>query len=182
MNVFSFLPFQNLESDRLILRQLTVNDVDEVFALRSNADTMKYIPRPLAITSDEALAHIKTIQQKIETNEGINWAITLRGNDKLIGIAGHYRIKWEHFRSEIGYMLLPEFDGQGIVTEVVKLLVDYGFNEMKMHSLEAVIDPRNIASARVLEKNNFIKEAHFIENVFYNGHFLDGAIYSLIRK
>jgi [ribosomal protein S5]-alanine N-acetyltransferase len=182
MNIFSFLPFQNLESGRLILRQLTVNDVDEVFALRSNADTMKYIPRPLAITSDEALAHIKTIQQKIETNEGINWAITLRGNDKLIGIAGHYQIKWEHFRSEIGYMLLPEFHGQGIVTEVVKLLVDYGFSEMKMHSLEAVIDPRNIASARVLEKNNFIKEAHFIENEFYNGHFLDGAIYSLLNK
>ncbi len=182
MNTFSFLPFQNLESNRLILRQITKNDVAEVFALRGNPETMKYIPRPLATTTDDALVHIKMIQDKIESNEGVNWAVTLKGNDKLLGIAGHYRIKWEHFRSEIGYMLLPEFQGQGIITEVVKLLVDYGFNEMKMHSLEAIIDPRNTASARVLEKNNFVKEAHLIENEFYEGKFIDTVIYSLIRK
>jgi [ribosomal protein S5]-alanine N-acetyltransferase len=182
MNTFSFLPFKNLESNRLILRQITNDDLAEVYALRSNPETMKYIPRPLATTNDEALAHIKMIQDKIETNEGINWAVTLKGNDKLLGIVGHYRIKWEHFRSEIGYMLLPEFHGQGIITEVVKLLIDYGFNEMKIHSLEATIDPRNTASARVLEKNNFVKEAHLIENEFHNGEFLDTVIYSLIRK
>ena len=182
MDTFSFLPFQNLESDRLILRQITNDDVLEIFSLRSNPETMKYIPRPLAATTDDALGHIKMIQDKIETNQGINWAVTLKGNNKLLGIVGHYRIKWEHFRSEIGYMLLPEFHGQGIITEVVKLLIDYGFNEMKMHSLEAIIDPRNTASARVLEKNNFVKEAHLIENEFHNGEFLDTAIYSLIRK
>ncbi|WP_309609415.1 GNAT family N-acetyltransferase [Flavobacterium sp.] len=182
MSDFFFLPFKNLESERLILRQIKDSDVSEIFALRSNPEIMKYIPRPLVTTIEEALGHIKMIQDKIDTNEGINWAVTLRGNDKLIGIVGHYRVKWEHFRSEIGYMLLPEYSGQGIITEVVELLVDYGFNKMKMHSLEAIIDPRNHASARVLEKNKFIKEAHLIENEFYNGEFLDTIIYSLIKK
>jgi [ribosomal protein S5]-alanine N-acetyltransferase len=182
MNTFSFLPFKNLESNRLILRQITNDDLAEVYALRSNPETMKYIPRPLATTTDDALGHIKMIQDKIETNEGINWAITLKENPKMIGIIGHYKIQWENFRSEVGYMLLPEFHNQGIVTEAIQLLIDYGFNDMKMHSLEAIIDPRNTASARVLEKNNFIKEAHFKENAFYNGEFLDAAIYSLIQK
>lgn len=182
MDTFSFLPFQNLKSERLILRQIVETDIEEVFALRSNAETMKYIPRPLAKTLDDALAHIKLIQSRIETNEGINWAVTLNGNDKFIGIASHHQIYWHNFRSEIGYMLLPEFHGQGIITEVVKLITEYGFNEMKMHSIEAIIDPRNIASARVLEKNNFIKEAHFTENEFYNGEFVDTAIYSLIKR
>ncbi|WP_310556584.1 GNAT family N-acetyltransferase [Flavobacterium sp.] len=182
MNDFSFLPFQNLESERLLLRQITNDDINEVFALRSNPETMKYIPRPLVTTIDEALGHIQMIQEKIETNEGINWAVTLKGYNKLIGIVGHYRIKWEHFRSEIGYMILPEYQGKGIVTEVINLLIDYGFNQMKMHSLEGIIDPKNLASARVLEKNGFIKEAHFIENEFFNGKFLDSAIYSLLNK
>jgi ribosomal-protein-alanine N-acetyltransferase len=179
---FSFLPFKNLESNRLLLRRLTNDDVQEVFELRSNPETMKYIPRPLVTTHDEALAHIKMINDKIDTNEGINWAVTFKGSNKLLGIVGHYRIQWDNYRSEIGYMLLPEFHGQGIISEVIKLLIDYGFNEMKMHSLEGVIDPRNHASARVLEKNGFVKEAHFLENGFYNGQFFDSAIYSLLNK
>ncbi|GAQ49897.1 putative ribosomal-protein-amino-adic N-acetyltransferase (fragment) [Flavobacterium psychrophilum] len=143
---------------------------------------MKYIPRPLITTIDEAMGHVKMIQDKIETNEGINWAITLKGNPKMIGIIGHYRIKWEHFRSEIGYMLLPEYHGKGIVTQAIQLIVSYGFDEMKMHSLEAIIDPKNTASAKVLEKNNFVKEAHLLQNEFYDGKFLDTVIYSLLKK
>ena len=111
MENFSFLPFKNLQSDRLLLRQITAADINEIFELRSNKEVMKYIPRPLCVTQEDAMLHINMIQQKIETNEGINWAITLKNDDKLIGYIGHYRIKWEHFRSEIGYMILPEFNG-----------------------------------------------------------------------
>ena len=182
MSLFSFLPFKDLESERLLLRQITSDDVNEVFELRSNPEIMKYIPRPLVTTTDEAMAHVKMIQEKIEANEGINWAITLKGNPKMIGIIGHYRIRWEHFRSEIGYMLLPAHQGKGIITEAVQLLIYYGFNEMKMHSLEAIIDPNNDASAKVLEKNNFVKEAHLIQNEFYDGKFLDTIIYSLLSN
>ena len=182
MKPISFLPFQNLESENLLLRQITNDDVNEVLALRSNPETMQYIPRPLISTQEEALGHIKMIQDKIETNEGINWAITQKGNPKLLGIIGHYRIKWEHYRSEIGYMLLPEYQGKGIITEAVQLIIDYGFNEMKMHSLEAIIAPENMGSAKVLEKNNFVKEAHFKENEFYEGRFLDTVIYSLLKS
>lgn len=178
----SFLPFKNLESERLLLRQLNDDDIQEVFELRSNPETMQFIPRPLLTNYEEALAHIKMINDKIETNEGINWAVTMKGSDKLLGIAGHYRIQWHNFRSEIGYMFLPECYGKGIATEVVGMLVDYGFNEMNMHSLEAVIDPGNTASGRVLEKNGFVKEAHILENEFFNGKFIDTVIYSLLKR
>ena len=182
MDNFSFLPFKNLESGRLLLRQITAEDVNEIFELRSNKEVMKFIPRPLCITLDDAMGHVNMIQHKIEENEGINWAITLKKDNKLIGYIGHYRIKWEHFRSEIGYMILPQFNGQGIVSEAIKLVVEYGFNEMNMHSLEGIIDPENAASARVLEKNGFVKEAHLRENEFFDGKFLDSVIYSLVKR
>ena len=182
MSTFSFLPFKDLASERLLLRQITPGDVNEIFALRSDPETMKYIPRPLVTSIDEAMNHIEMIQDKTEKNEGINWAITLKGSSKMIGIIGHYRVKWEHFRSEIGYMLLPEYQGKGIISEAIQLMINYGFYEMQMHSLEAIIDPKNTASAKVLEKNNFVREAHFLQNEFYDGKFLDTVIYSILKN
>jgi [ribosomal protein S5]-alanine N-acetyltransferase len=182
MNAFNFFPFQTLTSKRLFLRQITDADIEEVFALRSNPELMLYIPRPVAKNKQDALDHIKMIQNMVDKSEGINWAITLKDSPKMIGIIGHYRIKWEHFRSEIGYMILPEYQGKGLVTEAVGLMIDYGFQQMKMHSLEAIIDPDNLASAKVLEKNKFVKEGHFKENTFFEGKYYDSAVYSLLNK
>ena len=182
MLTINFTPFPNLETERLLLRRVNKDDINEIFELRSNPETMKYIPRPLVKTNDDALEHLAMIDAKIESNEGINWAITFKDNPKLIGIIGHYRIKPEHFRAEIGYMILPEFNGKGIVTEAVQKVVKFGFEVMKLHSIEAIIDPENYGSAKVLEKSNFIKEAHLKENEFYEGRFLDSVIYSILNK
>ncbi|MCL6461704.1 MAG: GNAT family N-acetyltransferase [Flavobacterium micromati] len=182
MITINFTPFQNLETERLLLRRVVNNDLKEVITLRSNPETMKYIPRPLVKTDQDGLDHIAMINDKIEANEGINWAITLKDNPQLIGIIGHYRMKPEHHRSEIGYMILPEFNGKGIVTEAIKAVIKYGFETMKLHSIEAVIDPENLASAKVLEKNGFVKEAHLKENEFFDGRYLDSVIYSLLNK
>nr|WP_315174560.1 GNAT family N-acetyltransferase [uncultured Flavobacterium sp.] len=182
MLAINFSPFPNLETERLFLRRVDVKDVNEIIALRSNPETMKYIPRPLVKTIEDALEHIAMMDTKIENNEGINWAITQKGNPKLIGVIGHYKIKPEHYRAEIGYMLLPEFSGKGIISEAVKEVVKYGFKGMQLHSIEAVIDPENNASAKVLEKNGFVKEAHLKENEFFEGRFLDSVIYSLLNK
>ena len=179
---FNFTPFPILETDRLILRRVDNTDVNEIFSMRSNAETMKYIPRPLVTNNEEALEHIALLDSGIEKNEAINWAITFKGENKLLGIIGFYRTKFEDFRSEIGYMLLSENHGKGIASEAVERALDYGFNKMNLHSIEAVIDPRNNASERVLQKNGFLKEGHFKENAFFNGEFLDSVIYSKIKK
>ncbi|WP_396145619.1 GNAT family N-acetyltransferase [Flavobacterium sp.] len=178
----NFHPFKNLESKRLLLRRVIETDVDEIFELRSNPETMKFIPRPLAKTKEDALVHFKTIDENIENNKGINWAITLKGNPKLIGIIGHYRIQPENHRCEIGYMILPQYNGQGIVSEAIKMILEYGFNDLQMHSIEAVIDPENKASERVLQKNGFVKEAHILENELWEGKFWDSVIYSILKR
>ena len=174
----NFKPFPILESQRLIMRRITNSDVEPIFELRSDPETMKFVPRPLAASLEDALGHIATINSKIDNNEGINWAITCKENNSLIGIIGHYIIRKEHFRSEIGYMLLPRFNGKGFMTEAVGAVLRYGFEQMKLHSVEAIIDPGNYASARVLQKNGFVQEAHLRENEFYNGRFLDTVIFS----
>jgi RimJ/RimL family protein N-acetyltransferase len=179
---FNFSPFPELETDRLLLRRLAADDVEQVYRLRSDPETMKYIPRPLVTDHEGAMHHINHINDLIDKNEAINWAITLKGNPEFIGIIGFYRTQKENFRSEIGYMLLPEYSGKGIVTEAINVALRYGFYEMHLHSVEAVIAPENEASERVLQKNSFVKEAHFIENEYFDGKFLDTVIYSLLKR
>jgi ribosomal-protein-alanine N-acetyltransferase len=101
------------------------------------------------------------------------------GNDTAIGLMGYYRLYPENFRAELGYMLLPEYHSQGIMQEALLGMVKYGFEKMKLHTIEAVIDPRNMASKKVLEKTGFVKEAHFKENIFFEGKFLDSVHYTL---
>ena len=182
MLVFNFSPFPNLETQRLKLRRLKITDVYEILTLRSNPEIMKYIPRPLIKTEVEALEFITTMDTNIDTNKVINWAITTKENDKLIGIIGYYRMKPEDYRAEVGYILSGEYHGQGIITEALQRVVQFGFEEMGLHSIEAVIDPDNFASETVLLKTNFIKEGHFKDHVFFEGKFLDSVFYSLLNK
>ncbi len=176
----TFEPFPILETEDFILRKLGFSDAEAILKLRTNPETMKYIPRPLLKNKEEAIEHIQSIATVLENKEGINWAISKRNNPDMIGIIGFYRIQPENNRAEIGYILLPEFHGKGILTHLVKEVVGYGFKEMKLHSINAVIDPDNRASARVLEKNNFLKEGHLRDNVFFEGRYIDSVLYSLL--
>lgn len=179
----NFLPFPILKTQRLVLRQVSTDDVDAILSLRSNEQVMKYIPRPYLKTKEEALELIAMFDDKIENGIGINWGIYfLDEPEKLIGIIGYYRMKPEHFRAEVGYMIFPEYHGKGIVSEALQKVVQYGFKDMKLHSIEAVLDPENKGSEKVLAKNGFVKEGHFIENEYYEGRFLDSMIYSLLNK
>lgn len=177
----NFSPFPILETDRLVLRRITNDDAPAIFKLRSDPETMKYVPRPLAVTIDDALAHIELINRKIDENEGINWAMTVKGNDDFVGIIGLFVIHKQNYRSEIGYMLLPEHHNKGYISEAIAKVLEYGFSAIKLHSVEAIIDPYNIASEKVLQKNGFIKEAHLKENEFFDGKFLDTVIYSKLE-
>jgi ribosomal-protein-alanine N-acetyltransferase len=182
MLVFNFSPFPNLETHRLNLRRLNPLDVTEILALRSNPEIMKFIPRPLMKTKEEALEFITIMDTNIDTNTVINWAITTKENDKLIGMIGFYRMKPENYRAEVGYILSAEFHGQGVITEALQRVIQFGFEEMGLNSIEAVIDPENFGSEKVLLKNNFIKEGHFKEHTFFEGKFLDSVFYSLLKK
>ncbi len=179
----NFTPFPILRTERLLLRQVNNNDVDAILELRSNDQVMKYIPRPYLKNKEDALELIATFDEKIASGTGINWGIAyLNEPEKIIGLIGHYRMKPEHYRAEVGYMLFPKYHSKGIISEALEKAIEYGFKEMKLHSIEAILDPENKASEKVLLKNGFVKEGHFIENEFYEGRFLNTLVYSRLNK
>jgi ribosomal-protein-alanine N-acetyltransferase len=176
----NFDPFPLLSTERLILRRVTKDDAKEIFQLRSDINVMRYIDRPMAKTIEDALEMVQRFENGIINNDGIVWALTLKNDAALIGTISFHRIEKENYRAEIGYMLATNFHKKGLMQEAITTVLDYGFNVMNLHSVEATINPGNIASAGLLEKNGFVREAYFKENYYYNGKFMDTAIYSLL--
>lgn len=176
----NFTPFPVLYTERLILRCIDKNDGAAILKLRSNKNVMQFIDRPHMKTINEALDFINKIDESLKNNFGITWAISFKDNSELIGTIGFWRIVNEHYRAEIGYMLIPDFHREGIMHEAIKKVLDHGFENMHLHSVEANINPENIASGKLLENSGFIKEAYFKENYYYNGRFTDSVVYSLL--
>jgi ribosomal-protein-alanine N-acetyltransferase len=174
-------PFPILETEHLILKRFEKTDAVAMFQLRSNAALMKYICRPLQTSINEAEELINKINELIIKNTGINWAIYLKTEQKIIGSVSFHKIDKENYRGEIGYFLLPNYWQKGIISEAISTVLNFGFNTLQFHSVEAQIDPDNIASERVLNKFKFTKEAYFKENFYFNEQFLDTAVYSLLK-
>ena len=88
----------------------------------------------------------------------------------------------DHCRGEIGYALSPEFWGKGYMTEALNKMIDFAFNDLKLHSIEANVNPNNNSSIKLLKRCGFRKEAHYRENYLFNGEFIDSIIYSLLES
>ncbi|MBS1631322.1 MAG: GNAT family N-acetyltransferase [Bacteroidetes bacterium] len=176
-----FSPFPMLETDRLLMRQIEDSDAQDLFLLRSDPAIMRYIDRPLAESTQDTLDMIHKMQDSLIANNGISWVITLKPHAKFIGSIGFWRIDKENHRAEIGYMLAAGFHNKGIMSESMITVLKFGFEKLNFHTIEANVNPANEASIRLLEKNHFRREAYFKENYFFNGRFLDSAIYSLIN-
>ena len=177
----NFTPFPELHTGRLLLRQLTLNDTQGVYQLRSDEAVMKYINRPLTRTLEDAAAWVNNVIETLGRNDGITWCICLKEAPAThVGTIGLWRIEKENYRAELGYMLEPALQGKGIMYEALQKVVEYGFNELKLHSLEAQLDPRNTASSALLKKAGFVQEGYFKENYYHNGQFGDTAVYSLL--
>ncbi len=182
MLIINFDPFPVINTERLLLRRISQNHINEIFFLRSDVKIMKYMDKIPAKTINDASDFIQKITEQEKNNEAITWAITIKGETKLIGTICFWKILKEHYRAEIGYQLHPEHWGKGIMQEAITEVLNYGFKIMNLHSIEANVNPGNKASIRLLEKNNFTREAYFKENYFYDEKFLDTAIYSLLAS
>ncbi|KAF2077473.1 hypothetical protein CYY_001246 [Polysphondylium violaceum] len=178
----NFSPHPILETERLILRNVKREDAENVFLLRSNKEAMRFVPRPIAQSVADAHTLIDNTIKMVESNEGINFAIVEKSNpDKLIGLIGFLRTKKDQYRSEIGYMLHPDYHRRGYVLEALNRLVEYGWDGIGFHTVEAIVDPINEPSWKLLEKAGFTLEGVFKQSFFFKGEFSDGKYYSKIN-
>lgn len=182
MKKLPFDEFPRLITDRLVLRRIDEEkDLIDFFTIRSNKEVMKYIPRPVAQDPSEVLSLIKEGNEAYERGDMLSLAMTLKESDKFIGVVGFYRIDWDNHRTEIGYILNPEYSGKGYVHEACTALIQFAFDVVDFHSLEAVIEAENFKSINVVEKLGFNREAYFKEKGLSNDKYIDLAVYSILN-
>ncbi len=155
--------FQQLETKRLILRQLEQKDGKEILFLRSDKTVNTYVKRPETHTLKDAVAFINKINKGIEEQDWLFWGITLKDTITLIGTICLWNFSEDHKTAEIGYDLHPDFHGQGIMNEAMVCILDYGFDKLILHQIEAYTHKNNEASKNLLVKNNFNHIEHRVD-------------------
>lgn len=153
----NFTPFPDLITARLNLRQVTMHDDYEIFALRANPKVAEHVHRPVAETVDQIRPFIHKINDLVANNESIFWALTLKTEQKLIGTICLWNIVAGESKAEIGYEMLPNYHGKGLMQEAVSAVLDYGFQVMKLEVIDAVVHPQNAPSIKLLERNKFVR-------------------------
>ncbi len=177
-----FHPFPAINTERLVLREIKAEDKREVFLLRSDKRVLAFLGKEPARRMQEASEYIRMIKQSVEENLSILWAISLKETPALlIGTICFWNLQKENHRAEIGYVLHPDFWQRGIMKEALNAALRYGFEELKLHSVEARLLAANKPSAFLLESAGFVKEGHLREEMYFRGNFYDTVIYSRLR-
>lgn len=174
--------FPVLETERLILRQPVPDDREAVLAIMADPQVIRYFGQLPMESLEQAERRLSSIAQSFEQKIGVRWAISLRENGQWIGSGGFWRFMSEHARAEVGYELGSAWWGKGIMAEALAAIVQFGFEHIQLHSIEAQIHPQNHGSRRVLEKVGFHQEGLLRENYFdlVEQRFTDTAVFGLL--
>jgi len=181
MNLAALATFPILQTARLTLRAYKLSDAPYLLEMRSDPRSMEFMDS--APLKDLAAAEEFTLE-KIDDHtkqKGISWVINLKNSEKFIGDIAYWKIKTKDHRAEIGYSLLPAYWGNGYATEALEAILKWGFHQLKLHSVNADINPSNKASRRLLQKMGFKQEGYNKEDYFHNGKFLDSELYGLLE-
>lgn len=170
-----------LSTARLMLRPLRMEDAAPLFAMYSDVEFMRYWSFPVMKRFEQAVDYLARRMQGFAADMEIVWTIELAATHEAIGTCSLFNFDIASKRAEIGFGLQRPFWGHGYMSEAARATVDCAFDVLRLHRVEAEIDPRNHASARVLERLGFVREGVLRERWFVDGKISDGAIYGLLR-
>lgn len=154
----NFLPFPELETERLRLRRIVEADCEVILYLRSDEEINKYIKRPenrKTKTKEDALRHIQKLEHGLEEGLFLTWGITILGDPAIIGTICLWNFSEDYKTAETGYDMNPDFQGKGIMSESMKSVLDYGFKEFNLDKVTAYTHNANEGSKNLLRRNGF---------------------------
>jgi ribosomal-protein-alanine N-acetyltransferase len=164
-----------------VLRALTPEDADALLGIFADADALRYWARPAFTGRNDVDDLLREIADGLEDGELLEWGIVRPQDDRVLGTATLHRIDAEHRRAELGYALARAAWGRGYATEALRAVVRYGFERLDLLRIEADVDPRNVASIRVLERLGFRHEGHLRARWIVGGEIQDSWIYGKLR-
>lgn len=170
-----------LNTEDLHLRPLRLADVTGMYAMLSDPECMKYWCKPALTDIDDALEVLREDIESDNQGDSICWAITRRGQDEMIGKCILLQFSPGNHRAEIGFMLNRDYWRQGFMQQALEAVIDFAFNTLGFHRLEADVDPDNAGSLGILEKLGFEREGLFRDRWLTGGKWVDSVMLGLIN-
>jgi len=155
MNDLVFTSFPVLKTARVDLRQVTHEDLAMVFAFNASIEALRFVAREPYTALSQAKEKVQGFLDGFQARKGIWWTFVLRDTGQSIGYGGLFELDHDFGSGEVGYGLLPEFWGRGYITEIVEEMVRFGFQEMELNLITALVVPGNVASEKVLFNQGF---------------------------
>ena len=177
-----FPNFPILKTPRLVLRDLRPSDDLALFEVFKDEEVTRYYDTDVFTDITQAQELITFLNTRYEKGTGIRWAITRQGEDQLIGTIGFNSWNKASQVGVIGYELAKPYWNQGIISEALQAMLDFGFSTDTVNRVEALVMPGNIASVRVLRKYNFQLEGLLREKGYWKGAFHDLEMYALLKR
>lgn len=171
-----------LDTERLILRAPKKSDCRDLYSYAKDPACSRYCLWSAHESLSDSRYFLYAMARENKQNQAINFAVEEKSTGKMIGTIGLVSINLEHSLAEVGYSFAPKSWGQGYATEALKKLIDYSFNTLRLHRLEAQCDSRNTHSANVLKKCGFQLEGLMKQRLYVKGEYADILFYALVNK
>lgn len=180
--MINFNPFPNIETRNLLLRRMDYNDIQDLYEMRKDPRMIEYTDSKLEESVEETKAYIDKMNQGIDDNKWIVWAMEHKQSKKVIGSISIWNINREKNSGELGYGIIPDYQGLGLMKESLLKVVEYGLKKMKLGMLDAYTEENNIKSIKLLEKCNFV-EIDRVEDIgYYNERIYHMMIFRLEKS
>ena len=174
--------FPELATQRLRLRPIATDDLAFVFEHFSDLDVGRYLLDEDPLTSLEQAQEIIDFYVNPAAQSHNRWIIERRSDCRPIGTIGYHKWSRKDHKAEIGYDLSPVAWGQGYMSEAFQRVVEYGFSDMDLNRIEAMVYPDNVASLKLLERHGFVREGLLREELCRDGVYYDHWLLSLLRR
>lgn len=176
-----FTESPEFETDRLVLRRLTLNDIDDYFMFASDPKVSQQSLWNCHETLDDSVQYIQRVLDNYEKKTVYIWAFILKETGKLIGRGGIFHLNESMQSAELGYAIASSCWGKGLAAEAMQPIVEFCFQELDCNRLEGKCNAGNIGSARVMEKLGMSYEGLLRKQLKIKGMFTDQKLYSRIR-
>ena len=177
--LFSHIP--TLETDRLILRGMRVSDTEDMFEYARRPSVTQYLTWNPHTDPAETREYLTYVGQRYRTGDFYDWAVVDRESGHMIGTCGFTSFNCPHDTAEIGYVLNPAYQGKGLATEAVRRVLDFGFDELGLHRIEAHFMEGNDASRRLMERVGMAFEGYARESMRIKGRFCTIGTCAILR-
>lgn len=174
--------FAPLRTERLLLRLMTVADVDAIHAYQSREDVCRYLPFEPRSRDEVAAKVAQYAGATTLAADGDYWQLAVERGGGVIGDVYFSLKSVQNSTGVIGWTLHPDHQGQGYMSEAARAVLRIAFEEIGLHRVMAELDPRNNASIALCKRLGMREEAYFVEDLWFKGEWADTGVYAILAR